>query len=129
MWIASALREQMLAWVQACLPDEACGLVGGLAGEAHMVLEIENELHSPVRYRMRAEAQLRAFGLLEAQNLELVAIFHSHPAGPPVPSRTDIAEAYYPEVLTLIWAPEGSDWSLRGFWIVDGQVREELLSI
>jgi proteasome lid subunit RPN8/RPN11 len=90
-----------------------------------VVVGIENELHSPVRYRMRAEGQLRGFRLLEEQGLDLLAIFHSHPAGPPVPSARDIAEAYYPEALTVICSPGADSWNLRGFWIEQGQVREE----
>jgi proteasome lid subunit RPN8/RPN11 len=128
MRISLDLRSQMLAWVQACLPEEACGLLGGLADEASLVITIENELHSPVRYRMRAEDQLRGFRLLEDQGINLTAIFHSHPSGPAVPSPRDVAEAYYPEALTLIWSPGASGWILRGFWIEAGQVREQILA-
>lgn len=117
----------MLAWVQSNLPEEACGLLGGLSDEVRLMVGIENELHSPVRYRMLAEDQLRGFGLLEAEGLNLVAIFHSHPSGPPVPSPRDISEAYYPDALTLIWSPGENAWGLRGFWIVEGHVREESL--
>lgn len=125
MRIPMNLREQMLAWVQTCLPEEACGLLGGLDGEARLLVTIENELHSPVRFRMRPEAQLRAFRQLEAEGLDLLAIFHSHPTGPAVPSARDIAEGFYPEALTLIWSPGANGWSLRGFWMEPGGAREE----
>lgn len=117
-----ALWRQMLAHVQACLPEEACGLIGSAqspAGDppanvpqalepaplAAAVLPIENELHSPVRFRMAPTEQLKAFYWLEERGLELSAIFHSHPRGPVHPSATDLAEFAYPGVLMLILSP------------------------
>jgi len=124
MRIAEGLRAKMLAWVLANLPEEACGLVGGRAGEALLVFTAENELHSPRRFRMRPTDQLRGFRLFEEQGLELLAIFHSHPAGPPGPSPTDIAEAYYPETLTLIWSPGEAGWTLRAYRVEGRHVME-----
>jgi proteasome lid subunit RPN8/RPN11 len=126
MRIQANLREQMLAWVQTCLPEEACGLLGGRDGEAVLLVAVENELHSPVRFRMRPEEQLSGLRQMEAQGLDLLAIFHSHPTGPAVPSARDIAEAFYPEALMLIWSPGANGWSLRGFWIEAGCAREEM---
>jgi proteasome lid subunit RPN8/RPN11 len=110
----------MLAHVMACLPEEACGLVGspqsdGPAGpspvngaqtiEAVIVLPVENELHSQVRFRMAPAEQLKAFYRLEEQKLELAAIYHSHPQGPVHPSATDLAEFAYPGVWMVILSP------------------------
>jgi proteasome lid subunit RPN8/RPN11 len=69
------------------------------------VIPVENELHSPVRFRMAAQEQLKAFLRFEERGLELVGLFHSHPAGPVHPSPTDLAEFAYPGVLTVILAP------------------------
>jgi proteasome lid subunit RPN8/RPN11 len=120
----------MLDHVRACLPEEACGLVGGQieAETAHaaLVVPIVNELHSPVRFRMEPNEQIQAFYTLEKLGLDLIAIFHSHPVGPPVPSRTDLAEFAYPGALTLIWSPRGKsiEWQLRAFCIEDGKAVE-----
>ena len=62
-------------------------MVGGLGQMARQVIQIENELHSPVRFRMAALAQLHGFDQIEGQGWELMAIFHSHPQGPAYPSR------------------------------------------
>jgi [CysO sulfur-carrier protein]-S-L-cysteine hydrolase len=122
MRISSDLRRQMLAHVLGCLPEEACGLLGGTPAEAVRVLVVENELHSPVRFRMRAFDQLNAFLAMEKENLELVGIFHSHPTSPPYPSPTDIAEFSYPGALFLIWAPLEGAWQVRAFHIEGSQV-------
>ena len=124
MLVSAQLRQEMLAHVLSCLPEEACGLLGGLDGQAGCVQAVENELHSPVRFRMRAQDQLGAFLALEEAGLELVGIFHSHPTGPAVPSSTDLAEFYYPGVLVLIWSPLGGAWQLRAFRIEAGQAVE-----
>lgn len=114
----------------ACLPEEGCGLAGGLLAEGTAQVQetrpIENALHSPVRFRMAPEAQLKAFYAFEEHGLELVAIFHSHPAGPDHPSATDTAEFAYPGTLTLICVPTagGEGWSARAFKIEGGQVAE-----
>lgn len=109
------LREQMTRHAGACLPEEACGLVGGVEGEARVVLAVANQLHSPVRFRMDPTEQLRAFQALESAGLELIAIFHSHPNGPPTPSPTDVAEYDYPGVLALILTPGDTGWEVRAF--------------
>ncbi len=35
-----------------CLPEEGCGLIAGSQGTGKLVKVIENQLHSPVRFRM-----------------------------------------------------------------------------
>lgn len=119
--IGGVLFEEMRAHVFACLPEEACGLLGGkMDGETatvKVVIPVENVLHSPVRFRMDPREQLLAFNHLDDLGLELVGIFHSHPNGPDAPSATDLAEFYYPGVAFLIWSPGGEGWQLRAFRI------------
>ncbi len=105
----------MLNHVQACLPEEACGILAGLDGSVSQVRPIENASHSPVRYRMQPRAQVEALLDLEAHGLQLLAIYHSHPSGPPTPSATDLAEAFYPEAAALIWCSESGQWRARAF--------------
>lgn len=110
------LRHQMAEHVQACLPAEACGVAGGRDGQVEMVLPVVNSLNSAVSFRMDPLEQLKAFQYLEANHLELLAIYHSHPRGPERPSARDIAEYYYPEALMLIWSPDGAEgWQARLF--------------
>jgi proteasome lid subunit RPN8/RPN11 len=56
---------------------------------------------------------------IEGQGLELLAIIHSHPAGPDQPSATDRAEFAYPGVLSLILFPGSGPggWRARAFAI------------
>ena len=66
------------------------------------MIPIENIEHSPVRYAMDPAAQIRAMLTFEANGLEMVAIYHSHPHSAPYPSETDLAHAFYPEAVYLI---------------------------
>ena len=124
IWLPFRLWEQMRSDVQARLPQEACGLVGGLQGRALQVYPATNALHSPVSYRMEAEEQVRIILGLEKLGWDMLAIYHSHPSGPDHPSPTDLAEAAYPEAVYLIWSPEAGEWACRGYLIRDGQYTE-----
>jgi proteasome lid subunit RPN8/RPN11 len=123
--------QRMVDHVRSCLPNEACGLVGGLAGRSQAVLPVTNQLHSPTRFRMAPEEQLKAFNQLETQGLELLAIFHSHPHGPERPSATDQAEFAYPGVLTIILSPGAgpAGWQARAFRLDDQRIEEVRLEI
>jgi proteasome lid subunit RPN8/RPN11 len=105
---------QITAHLENCLPEEACGLVGGLGDQARLILPVENELHSPVRFFMRPIDQFKAMQRIEDSGLELVGIFHSHPNGPARPSQTDLAEFFYPGTLALIASRAGMTAAYSG---------------
>lgn len=126
--------DRMRDHVDQCRPEEACGLLAGKDDEVRHVLPISNQDRSSSRFRMDPVEQLRAFNWIESVRLELLGIYHSHPAGPeagspgiPVPSATDIADAAYP-VAYLIWSRPQGRWQARAFLIQDGRSLEvELL--
>ena len=107
--------QQMLQHVAHEAPIEACGLLGGSKSRVQQVVPITNAAESQVRYRMDPSEQVGALFGFEERGLELVAIYHSHPAGPPGPSSIDIREDAYPEALQLIWFLEAGDWVCRAY--------------
>jgi proteasome lid subunit RPN8/RPN11 len=129
-----SLRSEMLSHVIRCFPEEACGLLAGIQGLGKAVVPIVNTLHSPVGFQMDPLEQLNAFNWMEQAGLELLAIFHSHPAGPMVPSETDIIQFAYPGVIYLIWSPEDVlksgmiDWQIRAFDILPTGFHEVILT-
>lgn len=110
-------------------PLEACGLLGGLHDAVHEVVPVINTAQSPVRFRMDPSEQIKALFGFEERELELVAIYHSHPGGPSGPSATDIREAAYPEAYQLIWYREGGDWICRVYRYSEDFVEEVLLEV
>jgi proteasome lid subunit RPN8/RPN11 len=100
--IQPTVFQIMLAHVQSGLPLEACGLLAGQDNFISHIYIIDNILRSPVAFEMDAQQQIEAMLNVEAQGLELIAIYHSHPQGPQAPSQTDIAKAYYPELAQII---------------------------
>jgi proteasome lid subunit RPN8/RPN11 len=114
-----AMREQ----VSHDAPLESCGLVAGRGQRAEQVYPITNMLASPVRFRMEPREQLQAFEAIETCGLELLAIYHSHPSGPEIPSETDLEESQY-EVVNLIWSPRDDNWQARAFWLEKNKARE-----
>ncbi len=87
------------------------------------VIRVTNAARSRVRFRMDPQEQLAAFERLEAEGQEMLAIYHSHPAGPDTPSATDIQEAAYP-VVYIIWSRREGKWAARGFRIKAGGLSE-----
>jgi proteasome lid subunit RPN8/RPN11 len=103
-------------------PLEACGLLAGTDRESLHVFLIANELASATRFRMDAKQQVAAFQQIERNGWDPIAIYHSHPAGPPTPSQTDLVEALYHGVAHLIWSFD-SDWICRAFSLDGGIVQ------
>jgi proteasome lid subunit RPN8/RPN11 len=112
--------NEMLQHVEQHAPLEACGLLAGKNERVEKVLIVQNQAQSPVRFVMDPYEQLEAFEWIESQGLDLVGIFHSHPAGPETASATDIAEAAY-EAVSVIWSRTNGHWDAHGFWLADGQ--------
>ena len=126
--LTSEQWQAMRQHVTGQSPLEACGLLAGKQDSVEKVLKMRNADQSPVRFHMDAQEQYNAFEWLEANGLDLVGIFHSHPSGPDTVSATDITEAAY-EVVHIIWSRTKQIWSARGFWIERGQVTEVTLLI
>lgn len=117
--------NQILAHLQAEYPLEACGILAGKAGEIVHLYPIENKLHSPTAYEMEPQQQLNAMLDMDDKGWEMTAVYHSHPQGPETPSVTDVAQAYYPDVVHLIVSlRQRAQPVLRAFMIANGRVTE-----
>src|SRR3972149_1300275 len=86
LWLTPAQREAILAHVAAEAPNEACGLLSGRGDQVGQVYPARNVQASPVRYLMDPADQVRIMLEIETAGCDLSAIYHSHPAGPPIPS-------------------------------------------
>ncbi len=104
---------------------EICGLVGGtwhkMVAVAQRLVAVPNIARQPqVEFRMAPEIQVQTMLDFEDSRLSLVAIYHSHPKGPPYPSVRDIREHSYPDSLSVIISP--NEDSVTAWRIVRGDV-------
>jgi len=121
--------QEMIAQAREEAPYEACGVIAGKEGKAVKLYRTANAEHSPTTYRLEPEEQYRILMEMEEKGWELWGIYHSHPAFPAYPSARDIEQAYFPESLYLIVSLAQEELEIKAFRIVEGEVREEELSI
>lgn len=92
----------MLTHLQAIYPEEGCGLLAGLNGRVANCYPITNSDHSSTTFLMDSHEQVTTMINIEDQGLELLAVYHSHPHSEAFPSPTDIANAFYPDLVNII---------------------------
>ena len=98
------VAEAVLAHARAELPNEACGLVSGslAAATARDFHPARNAHASALRYSLHPEDLVRLTYAIDGAGDDVVAVFHSHPRSPAVPSATDLREATHPDAYYLI---------------------------
>jgi len=112
-------------------PVEACALLfGKTAGEESKISKIEvtrNILQSSVRFEIDPETVVKAFQKAEQTGLQLVGIFHSHPA-PSNPTTTDLQYMkLWPNTIWLILST--TEKEIAAFQMVDDRVQKLTLKI
>ncbi len=94
--IPADLRDRLIAIARAGLPNEVCGYVAGRRDDslqALAVYPVKNAGASPTTFALDGQSMIDAEGQIDSDGLEIIAIFHSHPAGPPTPSLRDREDA------------------------------------
>ena len=124
MRLARSAREAILGHARDASPAEACGLLGGLAGEDPTVLTAiptPNVASDPDRrFEIDPEALLTGRDAIRAAEQELLGFYHSHPQGPAEPSATDESLARWADTYMLIASLSGAEPSL-GAWFYTGE--------
>lgn len=129
LYLSRSHVDSMIAYTDACAPEEGCGLLAGVDRKVEITILITNQSHSPVRYNMEPRELVKAFFDIDKLGMELLAIFHSHPNGPSTPSPTDLTGYLYPKARMVILSKETGIWRLKGFKISDGNFQEIELRI
>jgi len=130
--LSRQLAATLLAEARRAAPLECCGLLGGRGQRVTQIFPATNELASSVAYEIPARELFELFRRLRALRLDLVGIYHSHPAGDNYPSARDIERAYYPEAAYVIVALKGPPkvvQPLRAFRIREEEVAELVVEI
>ncbi|HEV3256522.1 MAG TPA: M67 family metallopeptidase [Gemmataceae bacterium] len=120
------LYAEMLAQAVAELPHECCGLLAGSLegkeggkriGRVLRRYPLVNAAASPVEFVSEPHSMFAADRDMHRLGLDVLAVYHSHPASDPVPSRTDLQRNYSPDVMNLIISLKGAEPQVRGWWL------------
>jgi proteasome lid subunit RPN8/RPN11 len=116
------------------LPNEACGLIGGVAEEGVKVVKevylLRNVDESNEHFSMDPAEQLKVVKDLRSKGYVLFGNFHSHPESPARPSEEDKRLAYDPKASYLILSlQEREKPVLKAFNIIGGEVTQEPIEL
>jgi proteasome lid subunit RPN8/RPN11 len=121
--IPGNIRRSLEAHAREEAPNEACGLLLLRDGRAERYERGRNALGSPYRFELEIDPEI---WFAEDDGYEL-AVFHSHPASPPRPSRTDVERIGLwegrPYLILRLDTDELAAWRIR-----NGEFEEEPLS-
>jgi len=130
--ISRVLYDEMVEHALSEAPNECCGIVASVDGEAVRVYRAANAAASPLRYEMDAADQIRIQEEIDAQRWDYGAIYHSHTRSAPHPSQTDINLAFVPPVgavwpgsIYIIIGLAGAEPEVRA-WRIESAVPEEI---
>jgi proteasome lid subunit RPN8/RPN11 len=123
LMLAPGLLEQIVTYARSGLPFESCGLLAGRESSATQFIPITNRLASATEFDMEPAELIAALRSLRVNGESLLAIVHSHPRGPAMPSARDIERAWYPHAAHVIVSFASAETpEVRGFRILDGEV-------
>ena len=111
------------------LPIESCGYLAGKGGTVTAHYEMTNADASVEHFSFNVQEQFAVLMDVRSKKMEILAVYHSHPATPARPSGEDIALAHDPDVSYVIISLAGSREDIRSFRIVDGIVEHEVLVV
>jgi [CysO sulfur-carrier protein]-S-L-cysteine hydrolase len=131
MRIAQSLIDEMVAHARADLPHECCGMVGGVDGEASVVIPVVNSAASPLRFEMDPQGQYDALKAIEDDGKEMLAIYHSHTKSAAYPSQTDVNQAVnWPDAIYLIVSlQDAENPDVKGYWLKDLKIADAELVV
>ena len=97
------LVNQILTHAQQHEHSESCGMISAASGTPAHYYAVKNIAEDPAtHFEMEPKQQIAAMKHMREHEEDLLAIVHSHPSSPPVPSATDVQETGYPDAYYII---------------------------
>jgi len=123
--IPTNIFERMVAQAKALAPIETCGILAGKDNKAEKLFEMTNADNRSDHFMMEPKEQFTVVKNIRSADLEMLAIYHSHPETPARPSAEDIRLALTPDVIYVIVSlQDANDANVKGFLIENSTVTE-----
>ncbi len=119
----------MVAHAEYAVPAEACGYLAGRNGVTEKLYEMTNADNSPTHFTMVPREQFAVTKNMRAEELRMLAVYHSHPTSQASPSQEDIKLAVMPGATYVILSLEQEKPCVKAFKIEQGVVTEVPLTI
>ena len=110
-------------------PLEACGYLAGKGEEVTKHYPMTNIDQSAEHFTLDPKEQFAVIKQVRAEELEIIGVYHTHPATPARPSKEDIRLAYDPEISYIIASLANDQKDIKSFKIRHGVVEKETLEI
>lgn len=107
MKLTRQIVDQIAAEARAQAPHEACGYVAGKGDRAEFLIPMRNTSAGPGRFSFDPKEQFAAVREARAAGLDLIAVYHSHPAGEARMSEEDVRLANDVGIVYLVYSLAG----------------------
>ena len=125
MVLPRALRDEVVAHARETAPEECCGLLLGDGETVRRVFRCRNVHPAPdTRYLIDTAQVVEVFRRSADFDRELVAIYHSHPRSPAVPSPIDRLEARWPDAAYVLVSLRADPPEIFGYRIKNDEMWE-----
>jgi proteasome lid subunit RPN8/RPN11 len=115
--VPKTILEELRLLSRDARPLEIVGMLGGATlNDISVLVQLENSATEPQRrFEASPSSLVRGLKQLRESRLELCALFHSHPNGPALPSRTDLENARWEQPMLIVDAESGEirAWNLE----------------
>ena len=123
--LAPTQIEQLTRLARSSLPNESCAFLLGKNDRVVEILAMQNADQSAISFSIEPQEVLRAYDVAESKKLQVIGIFHSHPARP-APSNTD---KKFMEINPVVWLIYSTTEQKFKAYVYDSDVREVAVKI
>lgn len=122
--------EDLIAHAREHAPIESCGLLAGVGQAVGKVYRLTNTDGSAEHFSMDPKEQFAAVKDMRANGIEMLAVYHSHPATPARMSEEDLRLAFAPDVqYVIISLADPEQPVIKSFVVQDGKPIEVQVTI
>lgn len=131
MEIKKEFIAQIMEQAKKGRPKEVCGIIAGKEGTVKKIYEMANVSETPETfYFMDSQEQFKVLKDMRNSGIEMLGIYHSHPASRAYPSEEDCRMCFYPDAFYMIISLKNFDRPEIGAFKVNGnKITEERLEI